>query len=165
MAQREGCDFLWIGITQHVVEDLKETPIDRHRSEPTNNPLTYYERVVMLKNGMVEAGVDESQFGIIPFPIETPAILKEFLPTRIPIFTTIYDKWNRHKVRLLGKLGYKVIVLWQRTEKEFEGLEVRKMILTGDDGWKSRVPAATIKIAERYDLKTRLRKLQNRKPA
>jgi hypothetical protein len=68
LGAKNQCDFLWIGITQYIIENLAKTPIDQHRSEPTNNPLTYFERSLIIRKAMVQAGVDESQFAIIPFP-------------------------------------------------------------------------------------------------
>jgi cytidyltransferase-like protein len=163
LGAKEQCDFLWIGITQYIIERLTATPVDQHRSEPTNNPLTYFERAVIIQRAMVQAGIDESQFAIMPFPVEMPEILHEFLPLDIPIFTTIYDEWNRHKVKEFEKRGYQVIVLWERDHKEFVGLEVRDKILNGDHAWETLVPPATVELAEQYDLKNRLENLKKLK--
>jgi cytidyltransferase-like protein len=161
LGAKAQCDFLWIGVTQYVIEHLAKTPVDEHRSEPTNNPLTFFERSAIIRKAMTQAGVNESEFAIIPFPIETPEVLHEFLPVDIPIFTTIYDDWNRHKVKELQKYGYQVVVLWEREHKDFVGLDVREKILAGDKGWEALVPRATVELTKEYDLRSRLRRLKN----
>jgi nicotinamide mononucleotide adenylyltransferase len=124
-----------------------------------HNPLTYFERVEMIKNVLLENGFGLREFDIVPFPIETPDCLAGFIPTSIPIFTTINDDWNLEKIKLLRKIGYKVIILWEDREKEFNGVNIRELIRKGDEGWKEQVPPATADIIERYRIRNRLLKL------
>lgn len=157
LAAKEDCDFLWVGITQFNVRALSESPLARHRELRANNPLTYFERVELITEALLDEGIQRNEFGITPFPIESPDALPDFLPTTIPIFTTICDDWNRYKIRLLREKGYQVIVLWERTEQALTGMQVREKIREGDPQWRDYVPPATVRAVERYQLSERLK--------
>lgn len=150
------CDFLWIGITQYNISSLKESPKDPHRQKKFHNPFTYFERVEIIKEALLDSGISLEQFDIIPFPIDEPNILQDFLPTNITIFTTIYDNWNKYKIEILKEQGYKVEVLWEKDTKAIEGIDIRNQIANGDNKWKENVPAATIKFVKKYEIKERL---------
>jgi len=140
---------------------LKQTA-DVHRGFPASNHLTFAERFAIITEALVDAGVDRSGFSVIPFPIEDPPCLPDYLPTTTKVFTTIYDEWNRHKVDVLKAAGYSVEVLWERAVKEFVGARIRQLMIAGDDTWKREVPTATIRMAERIGLAARLRTLDMR---
>jgi cytidyltransferase-like protein len=156
---KELCDFLWVGITQYNVNSLAESPKDRHRQESIHNPLTYFERAEMITDVLLDSSLKLSQFDIIPFPIERPECLPGFLPTTVPIFTTINDQWNIEKINTLRSIGYEVVTLWEDVEKEFNGMNIRKLICLGDETWKQQVPPATIRIIEKYGIRDRLVRL------
>lgn len=160
LAAKEQCEFLWVGITQHDIHDLTECPLDPHRQEKLHNPLTFYERHEMISQALLDIGLSRNEFDIIPFPIENPSCLPDFLPINIPVFTTIYDEWNKHKIEVLKQQGYKVIVLWEEDKKNVDGITIRKQILLGNDSWKQSVPKATIEIIEKYNIQERLRSLK-----
>jgi len=156
IAAKERCDFLWIGITQVNIRSLLDSPPAPHRALPQDNPMTYFERACVVSEALVHEGVGSGELGILPFPIETPEVLGDFLPTHIPVFTTIYDEWNRHKVKVLKEAGYQIIVLWERDYKQYRGSEVRAKILEGDDTWRDMVPRATERAVTAYNLRQRL---------
>lgn len=159
LAAKDLCDFLWVGVTQFDVSSLQRSPHDVHREDPLNNPLSYFERVEMVTEVMTEAGLGREEFGVTPFPVDRPASFANFLPTSIPVITTICEPWNEYKVKLLRDSGYEVIVLWTRDFKAYEGVDVRNRIKLGDASWKELVPPATARIVEKYDLAGRLQKL------
>lgn len=156
LAAKEYCDFMWVGITQYDIHSLLESPNDPHRQERMHNPLTFFERVEMITNALSDNGLKLDEFDIVPFPIETPECLPDFLPTTVPIFTTIYDQWNRHKIEVLKERGYEIIVLWEDTTKIFDGITIRELIYVGDESWKQKVPLATIDVIEKYHIRDRL---------
>ena len=163
LASKERCEFLWIGITQYVTKKLIDSTLTDHRYRPEDNPLTFFERTHIITESLLEIGWKRTDFGVIPFPIETPDLLKDFLPTSIPIFTTIYEEWNEKKIVTLEQQGYEVIVLWKRSEKEIEGADVRDKIRHSDRAWKNLVPPATIKAVEQYNLSDRMLELSQKK--
>lgn len=156
---KKKCRYLWIGITQYNIRNLSVSPEDKHRELPFNNPLSYFERVEMITNNLANEGVPCNHFGIIPFPIETPQLLPDFLPTNVPIFTTICDEWNRHKISILTALGYEVITLWEKKRKLFEGAKIRLSISRGETEWVNDVPEATKLLIEKYNIRSRLKGL------
>jgi nicotinamide mononucleotide adenylyltransferase len=117
LAAKKACRFLWIGITKFDIAPTEASPLGRDRERPENNPLTYFERVSIISAALIDAGIDRSSFGFVPFPIETPKRLSGFMPISIPCFTTICEEWNKEKIRVLRALGYEVKVLWERERK------------------------------------------------
>jgi nicotinamide mononucleotide adenylyltransferase len=165
LAAQELCDFLWIGITKYDVTATDSNPLGAIRERPENNPLTFFERVRIIREALIEAGVPAGSFGFVPFPIETPQRLPSFMPTTVPCFTTICEPWNREKIDVLRGLGYEVRVLLERTEKSVTGGAIRKDILEGGSMWGTMVPPATARAIEQLDLRSRLIKLKNFEPA
>ena len=159
LTAKQHCDFLWIGITQYNIHSLLPSPEDTHREERIHNPLTFFERVELITDVLVNEGINTSEFDIIPFSIEQPESLPNYLPTSIPIFTTINESWNEHKIDILRRIGYEVIVLWEDREKVFNGIDIRDLILHEDSKWKTQVPEATIKLIEKYNIYDRIKSL------
>jgi nicotinamide mononucleotide adenylyltransferase len=158
-AQRR-CRFLWIGITKYDIDTSELSPLGRSREKPENNPLTFHERLTMIGEALVAQGIRREAFAFIPFPIEKPAKLPQFLPVSVPCFTTIYEEWNREKIQVLKSHGYDVIVLWERERKEISGGEIRDDMLSGGTRWKGMVPPTTVKLAQEFVLQERLKKLR-----
>lgn len=156
LAAKQHCDFLWVGITQPNILSLLESPKDPHRQERMHNPLTYFERVEMITSVLQDNGLALSEFNIVPFPVEIPDCLPSFLPTSVPIFTTVYDEWNRHKIEALKARGYEVIVLWEERVKAVDGIRIRELMYLGDEGWKQDMPQATINVIEKYRIRDRI---------
>ena len=162
LAAKGKCEFLWIGITQINIRSLLSSNIGgEHRYDPCHNPMTYYERVLMITDALTEVGISRLEFGVIPFPIETPQNLSDFLPTNIPIFTTICEEWNREKCKLLRDKGYDVQSLWDDPKKEIQGRMIRELISEDDPGWRTMVPSATARMVDEYNIKGRLQNLNN----
>lgn len=155
---KKHCNFLYVGITQFNIDQLADSPLDTHRQDPASNPLNYFERHEMITNVLLEAGLDMSQFNVNPFPLDEPRSLKYFLPSTVPIFTTICDEWNISKISMLEELGYKVKVLFTREDKKYNGVTIRHLIREGDDKWKEMLPSASIQAVERYKIRERLKK-------
>lgn len=160
LESQRRCSFLWIGITKYDIDTSELSPLGRSREKPENNPLTYHERLVMISEALVAQGIRREVFSFIPFPIEKPAKLPQFLPVSIPCFTTIYEEWNREKIQVLKSHGYEVIVLWERERKEISGGEIRDDMIRGGRRWKAMVPATTAELAQEFGLQKRLKKLR-----
>jgi cytidyltransferase-like protein len=162
LAAQDKCDFLWIGITKFDISEAN--PLARIRERPENNPLSYHERLAIIRNVLTERGIDQNVFMFVPFPIETPNKLNQFLPTNVPCFTTVYEEWNKEKISVLKSHGYDVRVLWERPQKEISGGEIRNDMISGGSRWKAMVPPATVRLAEEFRLPERLRTLSSAAP-
>jgi nicotinamide mononucleotide adenylyltransferase len=161
LAAKERCRFLWVGITQSDIRALNSSPHDPHRGGSSNNPFTFFERLEMVTAALVTAGVSQCEFGVIPFPVDTPDLLPDFLPTTVPILTTIYDDWNRYKVQSLRQVGYDVQILWESNRKPAEGVQVRRLTVAGNEGWRDLVPTTTAVLLDRLNARQRLQTLDS----
>jgi cytidyltransferase-like protein len=160
LAAKSQCRFLWVGITRYDIRDRIPSPVDPHREYQISNPLTYFERVQIITDMLLEANVPRGEFACTPFPIDDPGILPDFMSTSIPCFTTIFDRWNREKVARLENLGYKVIVLYERAEKALEGTAIRNLMLSGSLEWEKMVPPATVRAVHHLNLLARLAQIK-----
>jgi cytidyltransferase-like protein len=159
LTAKRQCEFLWIGITSYDIHNLHFIDVAPHRIERTANPLTYFERVQIITEMLVDAGVARSEFTCIPFPIEEPELLPTFLSNSIPCLITVYDQWGREKKKRLEHQGYKVDVLYERAVKDIEGRAIRDKIRLGVGDWEKMVPSATVKAILDLNLANRLAEL------
>jgi cytidyltransferase-like protein len=162
LAAAAQCEFLWIGITQPEIRHLSAGGVNAsHRFQPADNPLTYWERATVIRASLLEAGINLEKVGIVPFPIEDPEILQDYVPTSAVAFTTIYEEWNREKIDLLARHGYAVSVLWERDEKSVSGGEVRSLMRSGDSRWREMVSMAAAKSLEDLGIVERMQQSLN----
>lgn len=148
---KERCKKLIVGITSPENATLIREEIDPHRCEAASNPFTYYERYEMIKLALLEAGIKREDFEIVPYPIERPEILYNYVPLSATSFFTIYDKWGYEKLERLGNLGYGTVVLFDDREKKMCSTEIREKIVSGTD-WKDMVPNAVYEYITRNNL-------------
>ena len=142
------------------IQELKPSPNDKHRENKSDNPLTYFERFELIRDSLFEAGLTPNQFAIMPFPIDTPQLLQEFIPTNITLFTTVNDSWNEHKIDILKEYGYDVVVLWER-KKGVVGSNVRELIYHDNPKWVSLVPKSVASYLERINIANRIKSLKS----
>lgn len=141
LAGKERCDHLLIGIANPDKKLTGFSTSNPHRSEDISNPCTYFERLNMIKNAMLEEGVPRSEFDIIPFPINYPELIFSYAPSTAKYYMTIYDEWGYEKLRILEYLGCEVEVMWNRkpNDRLTSGTEVRHLIAE-DKPWNHLVP-------------------------
>jgi cytidyltransferase-like protein len=162
LAAMEKCDFVYVGLTQLVRSRLVDiSTTAHHRAELASNPLTFFERHGLVREALLENGVSRDRFEVLPFPIEDDRALAEFLPISVPVLTTVYDDWNREKIRRLKAAGYHVEILWERSTKDYVGSTVRQLITENNPRYQEMVPIATVRLVERLDLGGRLRALSH----
>lgn len=160
---KEQCEKLIVGITSPENASLIREEVDPHRSEAASNPFTYYERYNMVKLALLEAGIKREDFEIVPYPIERPEVLYNYVPLNATSFFTIYDKWGYEKLNRLKSLGYGTVVLFDDREKAMCSTEIRQKIVDGDE-WKQMVPNAVYKYIVENDLTAKVKQiLQNKK--
>lgn len=146
LAALKYCDFLWVGITQYDIEGLKKCHDSPSRSVLSSNPLTYLERVTIIKDALLNANVDSSRFDFVPFPIDEPQKIYQFVDMNTICFTTIREPWNKAKIERLSRLGYKVEILWENLEdKKISSTLIRESLMKGDEAWREMVQPSTVK--------------------
>ncbi|MBQ7345285.1 MAG: nicotinate-nucleotide adenylyltransferase [Oscillospiraceae bacterium] len=155
---KERCKKLIVGITSPENASLIREEVDPHRSEAASNPFTYYERYNMVKLALLGAGMKREDFEIVPYPIERPEILYNYVPLHATSFFTIYDKWGYEKLDRLKSLGYGTVVLFDDREKKMCSTEIRQKIVEEED-WKQMVPEAVYQYIVENDLTEKVKQL------
>jgi cytidyltransferase-like protein len=158
LAAKKKCDLLIVGITNPDPSRTKYDEANPHRSLDISNPFTYFERYVMIKEALLDAGVSKDKFEIVPFPINFPELIKYYVPIEKSVFyITIFDEWGWKKKKILESLGAKVEVLWTgKIEEKLSSIEIRKRIIEGKK-WNDLVPPAVYKRIKDWKLDERLK--------
>ena len=108
------CDFLYLGITNPDAREMAFHATDPARSRDTANPLTFWQRAILIESALLDAGFPSDTFRIVPFPLNNPDLLQSYVPLNARFYMTIYDDWGRHKRDLLVSLGLDVEVMWKK---------------------------------------------------
>lgn len=152
------CKHLVIGISNPDPGAIKYDEACPHRSLDAANPLTFYERLQMIDGAMTEAGVDRSEFTIVPMPINYPDRIRYYVPEDGEFLLTIYDDWGMERKKIIEGLGYPVTILWTREDSSrvSSGTEIRQMMMEGKD-WSHLAPPSVFRFAEEHKLADRIR--------
>jgi nicotinamide mononucleotide adenylyltransferase len=162
LAAKKHCRHLIVGITNPDPTLTKFDPTDPHRSSEVNNPLTLYERYIMIRESLLDSGLNFREFSLVPFPINFPNLYRYYLPLEATFFLTIYDEWGEKKLAMLTSLGLKVDVLWRKpkSEKGITATALRRM-MGRDQAWEHLVPRAVARLVKEMGLRERLRLLEH----
>jgi nicotinamide mononucleotide adenylyltransferase len=157
LAAKERCRHLVVGITN---PDPTLTGFDQanpHRSTAEDNPLTYFERHVILREVLLEAGLDFREFSLVPFPINFPELYQYYVPLDATFFLTIYDAWGEKKLAMFTSLGLKTEILWRKpaSEKGLTATGLRRLMGRGQP-WEHLVPGAVPRLVREMGLMERL---------
>lgn len=156
----ERCEFLWIGlVVRFGRKDHADSGAAPHRWYPEANPLSYAERSAIIREALLDSGVSRGRFGFVPFPLDEPDLLGEYVDLRTPILVSHCDRWSDEKQGRLEGAGYAVEVLFERPPTRVEGRTIRNEIIAGTQGWELLVPEATKKAVVLLRLRDRLLRL------
>ena len=102
----ELCRLLYVGITHSIpgCSQISETAPHRHKEEA--NPLTYMSRMEMVLGALEEVGYDTRHVRIVPFPIESPGLITNYVPRNAIHLLSPCDEWQIEKYRSLTAAGY-----------------------------------------------------------
>ncbi|MFX1320835.1 MAG: nicotinate-nucleotide adenylyltransferase [Promethearchaeota archaeon] len=160
LAGKNLCKHLIIGITNPDPSLTRDSKTNPHRSTPLANPLSYYERYVMLREVFKEKGFKLSEFSIVPFPINIAELIKYYVPMNAVFFLSIYDDWGREKKQKLESLGLNVYVLWEVSfeEKGLSSSDIRDAMINNKP-WEHLVPSVVVKLMKEWDIIDRLKNM------
>jgi nicotinamide-nucleotide adenylyltransferase len=160
LAGKGRCRHLVVGITNPDPGLTREDSADPQRSRRAANPLTYFERYVMVRSALNEAGLADAVFSVVPFPINLPELYGYYVPLAGTFFLTIYDDWGRKKRGRFTKLGLNTEVLWERPpqEKGLSAADIRNR-MAQNQPWEHLVPASTKRLMIKWDIPQRLREM------
>ncbi len=160
LAGKARCRHLVVGVTNPDPSLSREDSADPHRSERRANPLTYYERHVMIRAALNEAGIPLEDFTIVPFPVNLPELYGHYVPLDAVFYLTIYDDWGRRKLDFFQKVGLRTEVLWVKTP-ETKGLsasDIRRLMAEGKP-WETMVPSSIAALLKEWKIAERIRRL------
>lgn len=158
LAGKALCEHLVVGITNPEPDLTAHDETDPSRSDPAANPLTYYERQLMVRRALESHGIAVQDFTVVPFPVNFPNRYRHYVPMDAVFFLTIYDDWGRKKLAMFQSLGLKTHVLWEKPphEKGISASEVRRRIRESLP-WEHLVPPSTAQLVYAWNLPERLR--------
>jgi nicotinamide mononucleotide adenylyltransferase len=147
-----------VGITNPDPTLTKFDEADPHRSSEVDNPLTFYERYVMIRETLLEVGLDFREFSLVPLPINFPELYRYYVPLDATFYLTIYDEWGERKLAMFTSLGLQVDILWRKPASE-KGLTATALRLLMGQGqpWEHLVPPAVARLVTDMGLGERLR--------
>jgi len=147
------CDRLVIGITNPDPGHTRLDPADPSRSDALANPLTYFQRMLLIEAAMMGAGVGREEFVLVPFPINFPELYRYYVPMDALFLLTIYDGWGRRKLELFQSQGLATRVLREvpSQEKGLSSTKVRDVMASGGD-WEGMVPPAVAGLLRQWEV-------------
>ena len=161
LAGKAMCRHLVVGITNPDPVLTNSVDVDPLRSDPFSNPLSYYERLVLVREVLLEAGLGLDEMSITPLPVTRPELFRHYVPMDALFLLSIYDDWGRQKLEQFSSLGLNTHVLWE-VEPENKGIsasDVRERMINGQ-AWKHLVPSASARLMDLWGIPDRLKSLQ-----
>lgn len=155
LAAREKCDFLIVGIA-NPDPSLGPPPTDTHRAAANANPMTFYERMMMITEVLVGRNVPREEFAIVPFPIDRSELIQHYVPRTATFFLTIFDQWGEEKKRRLEALGLVTSVLNQASDPKTQNANVIRKLIRDGEPWEQSVPAETAEFLKRHAIDRRI---------
>lgn len=160
LAGKSLCKHLIVGITNPDPSLTRADQADPNRSSFASNPLTYYERQVLVREALLGSGLHCLEFTIVPFPVNLPELYFYYVPKAAVFFVSIYDDWGRKKRDTFLNMGLKTHVLWEVTpdEKGISGSDIRSAMVR-NASWEHLVPPRVARIMKEWDIPSRLKSL------
>ena len=151
------CRHLVVGITNPDPHLTRDEFADPKRSNPAANPLTYFERYVMVRAVLEETGLESARFSVVPFPINIPDLYKYYVPLDALFFLTVYDDWGKRKLEYFKSLGLATHVLREVSadQKGLSATDIRHM-MRQNGPWEHLVPPAVFNLMKKWDIPGRL---------
>ncbi len=160
LAGMKLCRHLVVGITNPDPLLTRDEAADPKRSDPAANPLTYFERYLMVRAVMEEAKIKSSRFSVVPFPINLPELYRYYVPLDALFFLSIYDEWGKRKLEYFRSLGLMTHVLRDVSAKQkgLSATEIRRRMALGEP-WEDLVPPAAADLLRKWGIPARLREV------
>lgn len=127
-------------------------------SHELKNPFTAGERILMLKQALVENRIDPSKYYIIPMEdINFNAVWVAHVKMLTPPFSKVYSG-NPLVKQLFKEEGFEVKTPLLYDRLHLSGTEIRRRMLN-DENWQELVPKATVNLINEIDGVQRIKNL------
>ena len=140
---------LFIGITNPDSSSVVEDNSDSHRHLASANPFPYYVRAQMIARSIilnVELSERINDITIVPFPISSPKLWKDYLPSNVVQMIRLLDPWDNKKQAVFLEYRFEVVVL--DGMRIVSGTEIRRDIDLKNNVWKEKVPTGSKHVIE-----------------
>jgi nicotinamide-nucleotide adenylyltransferase len=128
------------------------------KSHESKNPFTAGERILMIRNALIDKRIDAKRYLIIPIPDAIGhAVWTAFIDQVVPDYDIVFSNDNL-TIQLFREKGVQVIEPPLFKRKNYSATEVRRRIIEKED-WKSLVPTPVAKVIEPIIKKGRFRGL------
>jgi nicotinamide-nucleotide adenylyltransferase len=129
------------------------------KSHESRNPFTAGERIMMIRNALMEEEVDPSKYLILPIPDAVGhAVWTAFIDQVVPRYDVVYSN-DSLTLQLFREKGVEVVEPPLFKRSKYSATQVRKQIKAGGD-WKSLVPPSVAKLIEEIIRKGRFNGLE-----
>ena len=146
---------------QDVLKEIEELVIvigSAQYSHNIHNPFTAGERLVMIRQALLDAGVDYSRLWVVPVPdVNLHMLWVSALEGYTPKFNVVYSNEPLTR-RLFMEAGYKVNSIRFFQRKVYTSTLVREKMLAGES-WTKLVPQSVADFINEIDGVNRLRDL------
>ncbi len=155
------CRHLVGGITNPDPLLTRDEDADPKRSDPAANPLTYFERYLMVRAVLERAGIEPSRLSVVPFPINISELYRYYVPLDALFFLSIYDEWGKRKLEYFTSLGLRTHIIRDvpGEQKGLSATDIRNRMASGEP-WEDMVPPAAADLLKRWDIPARLREMR-----
>lgn len=131
-------------------------------SHTLSNPFTAGERILMIKEGLKDVGVDLGNIYIIPVAdIYMNAVWVQYVAMLVPPFKYAVSR-NPLVVRLFKEAGYEVLVPPPYNRELYSSTKIRRLMLQGNDEWRKLVSPSIARIIDSIDGVKRLIEIAGR---
>jgi len=146
------CHNLVVGITNPEPSEYIAQSESRHRHQPNANPYSFFQRMEMVRQSLLDIGVHLDRVSFVPFHIFMPEKWEYYLPTAKATtqFVRVFSSWEEKKVQLFRNYGFQIEILDRGAAKNVEGTGVRNLMSSGGD-WRSKVPTGTAKVIDKIN--------------
>ena len=141
------CETLIVGITNPDPGQILEEQTSAHRHLAESNPFTFFERLRMIRESIVDDGIALDRVLIVPFPVNHPERWKYYVPRDHTHFVRVFSDWEQAKVDRLRAAGYRCEVLQPGAPKEIEATEIRRRMSAGER-WHDLVPPGVARVID-----------------
>ncbi|MGA7142883.1 MAG: nicotinate-nucleotide adenylyltransferase [Desulfobacterales bacterium] len=154
------CRHMVVGITNPDPSLVRQETADPNRSRLTTNPLTYYERYILIRSAMQENHIRSHEFSIVPLPINRPELYKYYVPLDAVFFLSIYDDWGEKKLSYFESMGLKTHIIRKVSleEKGISAGDIRHFMINNQP-WEHLLPKSVARLMKQWKISERLQQL------
>jgi len=162
----EHGETLVVGITNYDRAAAIQEPASTHRHTDASNPFAYWERALMVRDSLLDAGVPPQRFSIVALPIHRMDRWSEHVPTDPATslhLLRVFSAWEEEKVARLRDAGLPVEAV-RGQPKLISASAIRARIARSLE-WRADVPTATARWIVQFDGERRIQALSSSSPS